>query len=111
MKKITIDNFSDEVLQCQRPFLLLFKSRYCHLCDGMVGVMFRIKVEYSGLIKVGYVETSEDEDLTEMFELDGVPSLFFFRDGEGKELGYPERPDLYSGYSEEHVRSHLDKLL
>jgi len=111
MKRLTTENFKDEILDSIEPCLVLFKNKHCGLCDGMISVMFRIKARYGSKIKFGYVETTQEEDLSDMFEIEGVPTLFFFRDGDGVELQYPARPDIYSGYSEEHIREHLDKLL
>ena len=111
MKRLTIENFRDEIIECARPCLVLFKNKHCGLCDGMISVMFRIKAAYGSKVKIGYVETTQEEGVSDMFEIEGVPTLFFFRDGDGVELEYPARPDIYSGYSEKHVRDHLDKLL
>lgn len=107
MRRLIVETFTTQVLNNPKPTLVLFKNKYCGLCDGMISVMFRIKAKHGHKINLGYVETSEQEDLADLFEITGVPTLFFFEDGNGTELEYPTRPDVVSGYSEQYIDDYL----
>ena len=111
MKRLNLNNFRPEILESSKPCLVLFKNTGCGLCDALLPVLFRIKAKYGMKVKLGYVETSDQEDLAELFEITGVPTLFFFRHGDATEVEYPSRPDMNSGYSEEYIIDYLDAHL
>ena len=110
MKRLTADNFQDQILESTKPCLVLFKRDSCHLCSGLVPVLFRINRRYGKRLKIGYIDTDFEEALAEIFSVSGVPTMYFFVNGDAEEVEYPESPNPFSGYSEEDLVNYLENF-
>lgn len=112
MKRLTLDNFTEEVLESERPFMVLFKNSSCHLCRGFTtGVLPKLYRRYNKKIGFGIVDTNLEEDLMNIFEIEGVPTIFIFENGNGRELEFPDNPSPFSGYLEKDVSLALEGLV
>ena len=112
MRRLTLDNFKEEVLESEQPCMVLFKNSSCHLCRGFsITILPKLYRKYNKRIKFGIVDTIVESDLVDMFDIDGVPSIFLFDNGDGREIDYPDNPSPYSGYREQYVVGFLEKLL
>ena len=110
MRRLTIDNFQDQILESSKPCMVLFKRDSCHLCSGLVPVLFRINKRYGDRLKIGYVDADIEEGLAELFGIDGVPTIYFFLKGDAIEIEYPERPSPFSGYTEEGLVDYMESF-
>jgi thioredoxin-like negative regulator of GroEL len=108
MKFATLENFEDDVLESPIPCIVTFKSDSCHLCAGLRSVLVRLERRYEGRVKFLTVDTFEEEGLAELFNVDGVPTVFLFNNGDGMEVTYPKAPSPFSGYSEEYLINFLE---
>tara|TARA_R110000824_G_scaffold209862_1_gene395731 strand:- start:711 stop:1061 length:351 start_codon:yes stop_codon:yes gene_type:complete len=108
---LTLENFEDEILNCFKPCVVTFKSSSCHLCKGLSQVVYRLKMRYGEHFKFGSVETFSEEEITDLFDIDGVPTVFLFINGDGREIPYPDNPSIWSGYSEEYLVEYLEEFL
>jgi len=109
--ELTLDNFEEEVLDSSGLYVVTFKNDGCHLCRGLVKVIFRLRRKYIGRLKFGHVDTVVQSDLADIFDIDGVPTMLLFKVGDGTEIPYPDNPNLISGYSEEYLTEYLDGVL
>jgi len=102
MKEVTIDNFEEEVLNSKVPCVVKFTSDHCHLCHGLVPIMESTQEKFN---KFNFynVDTEKEETLTKIFSDDGVPTIYFFVNGDGTEIPYPA--DENSGYDEKTLRN------
>ena len=96
-------NFQEKVIQSSKPSMVLFSNDGCHLCTQLKPICLILAEEYSGLINFFNVDTLEEEKLTEIFSDDGVPTIYFFVNGDGTEIPYPA--DENSGYDEKTLRN------
>ena len=110
MKRLTVDNFQDQILESPRPCLILFKRDSCHLCSGLVPVLFRINKRYGNRLKTGYIDADVEEGLAEIFSISGVPTVYFSFKGDAVEVEYPESPSPFSGYTEEDLVNYLENF-
>ena len=108
---VTLENFEEEVLNSRTPCVVVFKSAGCHLCRGLDRVITRLELRYKQKFKFVFVDTPEEEGLVEIFNVDGVPTIFLFIDGDGREIPYPSEPDVFTGYSEEYLVNYLSKII
>ena len=46
----------------------------------------------------------------DVFDVDGVPTVFLFSEGDGKEIEYPKYPNPISGYSEDYLVDYLESF-
>ena len=111
MVELTLENFEEEVLNSSRDYIVTFKSNGCHLCRGLVRVVFKLRRKYIGSFKFGHVDIGQQSDLAEIFDVGGVPTMFLFKSGDGVEIPYPENPSIFSGYSEGYLIKYLDGIL
>ena len=107
MKRLTLDNFTEEVLESLEPTMVLFKSETCYLCAGLGVVMPRIERRFKDKVNFAYVDVVDEEGLSDIFSIEGVPTIYFFNNGRSEEVEYPRNPDLFSGYSEDYIISFL----
>ena len=104
-KIATVNNFEEEVLNSTKACVVLFSSEFCHLCVVLKPLFEKLAEEYNN-IKFFTVYTLEEERLTKIFSDDGVPTIYFFVDGDATEIEYPADED--AGYSEESLRTFFD---
>ena len=111
MVYLTPYNFEDEILESDVPCLIKFSNRGCPLCLGMEDVYQALYSKYGSRIKFGTVDTEVNPDLSEVFDIDGVPTIFFFDQGDAEEVPYPEDPHPYSGYGQQYLINYLNNKI
>lgn len=86
---VTKDNFSNEVLQSERPVLVDFWATWCGPCRMMAPVVEAIAAEHPEL-KVGKVDVDENPELAQQFNVMSIPTLAAFKGGKliGTVVGY-----------------------
>ena len=84
MNEITEADFAASVEQAANPVLVDFSAEWCPPCKMLAPVIERIALEYQGKLDVYGVNTDESPQLSQRFNISGVPTMIFFR--EGKEI-------------------------
>ena len=84
MSEITItkENFEAEVLQADLPVLVDFWASWCGPCRMIAPAVAEIAEEYAGKIKVGKINVDEQPELAGSFQVNSIPTLMLFRDGQ-----------------------------
>ena len=80
--KVTDENFSEEVLESDKPFVLEFTSNSCPPCVAMLTTLIDIAKNNED-IKIGTIDmddSANDEIITE-YEISATPTLIIFEDG------------------------------
>ena len=108
IKKLTLKNIEQEVLESKKPSFVIFSSKSCYLCEALRPVTDRIQKKYNNKFNFYSVDTAEQSKLTEIFSDDGVPTIYIFEHGDATEIPYPENPDEKTGYSEEYLNEYLN---
>ncbi len=80
-RKVTADNFSREVLFSPVPVVVDVAADWCGPCRALAPLLHRLADRYAGRIKFLTVNIDEDPEVAEVYGVQGVPTLLFFRDG------------------------------
>jgi thioredoxin 1 len=75
------DDFAKEVLESNVPVLVDFYSDSCIPCKRMSPVLAKIEEKYDGKLKVVKLNINFDAQTAENYEVQSVPTLVFFKDG------------------------------
>lgn len=102
---VTIDeqNFDQEVLKSSVPVLVDFWAAWCTPCVRFTPILEAFAEEYKGRIKVGKVDVEANPNLSNKFNIMGIPAFFMFRGG--------EVVDQVSGGYKDKVKSMIDRAL
>lgn len=76
---LTKDNFTQEVLQSDRPVLVDFWASWCGPCQAL-GPMVDEVAEEQSQVKVGKVNVDEQAELAREYRIMSIPTLLVFRD-------------------------------
>lgn len=74
-------NFHQLVEQESLPVLVDFYSPTCGPCQAIAPVIENVAARFAGRVVVGKLDTSVHQQTAARFQIRGVPSLLFFRNG------------------------------
>jgi len=79
--KISEENFEEEVMKSEKPVILDFYADWCGPCKMMVPIIEGVAEELGEEVKVGKVNTDENLDLAQKFNIMSIPTIMIFKDG------------------------------
>ncbi|MCH5297453.1 MAG: thioredoxin [Ruminococcus sp.] len=83
--RVNAESFEAEVLNSEKTVLVDFYSDSCVPCKRMSPVLAEIEEQYADSLKVVKININFDAELTEKYEIQSVPTLIFFKDGQETE--------------------------
>jgi len=79
---LTDANFETEVLKSDIPVLVDFWAEWCYPCKMIAPVVSEISKEYTGKLKVGKLNTDQNQSIAVQYGISGIPTLLLFKNGE-----------------------------
>ncbi len=79
--KFTTENWQTEVVQSDKPVLVDFWAPWCGPCRQLSPVIDRLADQFAGRVKVGKVNTDENQDLAVQYGVSGIPLVLLFKGG------------------------------
>ncbi|MGA2547730.1 MAG: thioredoxin [Rectinemataceae bacterium] len=79
---VTGANFKKEVLESPLPVLLDFWAEWCNPCRMIAPSIEQLAETYKGKIVVGKVNVDAESDLALQFDINSIPTLMVFKDGQ-----------------------------
>ena len=73
--------FDQEVLRSEQPVLVDFWAVWCGPCKAIAPIVDGIATTYAGKLKVAKVNVDENAATPGRYNVRGIPSLLFFKDG------------------------------
>ena len=75
-------NFEEEVLKSEKPVLVDFYADWCGPCKMMSPVVEKIAEELGDKVKVGKINSDDNMNLAEKYNIMSIPTLIIFKNGE-----------------------------
>ncbi len=79
--KVTSQTWEQEVLKSPGAVMVDFWAAWCGPCQMIAPTVDELAVEYAGKLKVGKLNTDENPDIAGKYQIMGIPTLLFFKDG------------------------------
>ncbi len=101
----TMENFQQVVVDGsrERPVVIDFWAPWCGPCRALAPLLEKFAVEKDGGFLLVKVNTDEQQELAQSFQIEGIPAVFAVRDG--------KMVNSFTGVMpEEELRSFLDSL-
>ena len=94
--KITENNFEEKVLQNQKQTLVDFYADWCGPCQMMAQVIEKIATEVPDDTQIGKVNVDENQELAIKYDVESIPTLILFENGEEKKrlLGVRDKQEI-----------------
>ena len=80
--KIDKQGFEEALRSDGKPIVVDFATDWCPYCKKLTPILGKIADEHADEIAVYYVNTDEQPDLAEQYDIMTVPTVFVFKNGE-----------------------------
>ena len=81
-KVITTQNFEEEVLKSEKPFLLDFWATWCGPCQMQAPIFHTFAEKNADTAVFGKVNVDEQMELAREFEVASIPTILVIKNGE-----------------------------
>lgn len=81
MKKITLDNFKQQVMDNPKPVILEFHGSLCAACVQVERELNEAESAYGSAIDFAMVDADHEEMINTALQVYDLPALFFFKKG------------------------------
>jgi thioredoxin 1 len=82
VKEFTDSNFSQDVLQADKPVLVDFWAEWCMPCRMLAPTIDKVAADYSGKVLVGKVDTDANRDISIKYGINAIPTVILFKGGQ-----------------------------
>jgi len=79
--EFTDQNFEEEVEKSELPVLVDFWAVWCGPCQMMGPIIEELAEKFDGKMKIGKLNVDENSETAGKYEVLGIPSLKFFKNG------------------------------
>ena len=77
----TTETFETEVLNSDIPVVVDFYADWCGPCKMMLPIVEKLAEEFAGRVKIGKVNTDNDEAIAMNYRIMSIPCFLFFKGG------------------------------
>ncbi|HZT81196.1 MAG TPA: thioredoxin [Gemmataceae bacterium] len=81
MVEFTSANWEQEVVNSDKPVLVDFWAPWCGPCRMLAPAVERVAEQFAGRVKVGKLNTDENQDIAIRYGIMTIPQLFVFKGG------------------------------
>jgi thioredoxin 1 len=81
LKEFTDGNWKSEVLDSPIPVVVDFWAPWCSPCRMLAPTIEKLAGEYEGKVKVGKLNTDENQETPGSLRISAIPTVLVFKDG------------------------------
>jgi thioredoxin 1 len=78
---VTTASWEQDVVKATGPVLVDFWAVWCGPCQMIAPVIDELSLEYAGKLKVCKLNTDENPEVAGHYQIMGIPTLLFLKDG------------------------------
>ncbi len=82
VQKIDINNFDTEVINSDKVTVVDFFADWCGPCRKLSPIIEEIEQELSEKVKFTKINTDDNVQLAQNYQISGIPTLLVFKNGE-----------------------------
>jgi thioredoxin 1 len=99
---VTQATFQTEVLDAPQPVLVDFSAVWCGPCKMLDPIVKQLAGEWENKIKVVKIDADQNPDILMQYNVLGIPTLLFFKNGEvaDRVTGYLPKDKLIAKFSQ-----------
>lgn len=96
VKSLQSDEFTDQVLDSDRPVLVDFYADWCAPCRAQAPILEELARQFEGRVDVAKVDVDSAQDVARRFGIRNIPTLVLFDRGEAKavKVGVTSKSEL-----------------
>ena len=80
--KVDESNFSDQVLNADKPVVVDFWAEWCGPCKAIAPHLEELSEEMDGQVTIAKLNMDENQDLALQYGVRSIPTLMMFKGGE-----------------------------
>ena len=95
MTQVNDQNFQEEVINYKGQVLVDFWAPWCGPCQMLGPVIEQIATELKDKVKVVKVNVDENPQISAQYQINGIPTVIIFKDGQVKEqiVGFRQKQE------------------
>jgi len=82
VQKVDTNNFQTEVIESDKITIVDFYADWCGPCRKLSPIIEEIEQELSDNVKFTKINTDENIELAQRYQISGIPTLLVFKKGE-----------------------------
>lgn len=98
LAEFTDSNFQAQVLESSEPVLVDFWAPWCGPCLRLAPTIEEIAGEFAGRVRVGKLNTDENNVTPSKYDISGIPTVILFKGGQvvDRQVGLVPKEKLVS---------------
>ena len=105
--EFTSENWQKEVEQSDQPVVVDFWAPWCGPCRQVAPILEKLAAEYDGKLVIAKVNTDENYEWAQHFEVRGIPTMLFVAGGK---VVYQQVGAVPAGYLKQIVDKFLETV-
>ncbi|MFH0933155.1 MAG: thioredoxin [Nitrospirota bacterium] len=101
---VTSSTWDSEVIKAQGLIMIDFWAAWCAPCRMVSPTVEELAKEYTGKMKFMKLNTDENPDIASKYNIMGIPTLMFFKDGRSLD-------SIVGAVPKQQLKSKIDSLL